>query len=74
MQSLAKTIVDGFRAELDLQQQRWSELDDQDREGWLASARELANVNQRFRGARLFRSELSSHIAGFKQNVLGREF
>ena len=64
MQSLAKTVVDGFRAELDLQQQRWSELDDQDREGWLVSARELANVNQRFRGARLFRSELSSQIAG----------
>lgn len=74
MQSLAKTVVDGFRAELDLQQQRWSELDDQDQEGWLASARELANVNQRFRGARLFRSELSSQIAGFKKNVLGREF
>ena len=39
MQSLAKTVVDGIRAELDLQQQRWSELDDQDRKGWLASAR-----------------------------------
>ena len=74
IQELASTFVSQFQSELSEQREVWQQLDDQDNESWLKSARELAKLNQRYRELRLLRSELSQAIAEFKKNPLGREF
>ncbi len=74
IQSLASTFVGQFQSELASQRELWEQLEDQDEEGWLESARGLAQLNQRYRELRLLRGELSQAITDFKKKPLGREF
>jgi hypothetical protein len=73
IQGLASNFVGQFQSELAEQREVWQQLEDQDEEGWLESARGLALLNHRYRELRLLRSELSQAITDFKKKPLARE-